>query len=223
MNPHMSQRRVTPEIVLRAYAEGIFPMAETRGSTTLYWVSPDRRGILPLDGFHVPRRLARTVKAERFEVRVDSAFAEVIAACAQPAGGRDESWINDEVMGLFVKLHAMGHAHSVEAWRDGSLAGGLYGLAIGGAFFGESMFSRCRDASKVALVHLAGRLIAGGFTLLDAQFITRHLRQFGAVEIDRSYYLELLRRAIAKPADFYGAGRSAASGASVLQLITQTS
>ena len=146
--------RLTPEILLRAYSEGLFPMAERRGDPTLYWVSPERRGILPLDEFHIPRRLARTVRSRHFTVTADRAFTDVMRSCAAPAPGREESWINEEILRLYTALHAGGHAHSIECWQDGELVGGLYGVRLGAAFFGESMFSRARDASKVALVHL---------------------------------------------------------------------
>jgi leucyl/phenylalanyl-tRNA--protein transferase len=161
--------QLTPEILLRAYAEGLFPMAERRGDPTLYWVSPERRGIIPLDGFHVPRRLARTVRNGLFTVTADRAFREVMKACAAPTPERPESWINDEILRLYTALHLGGHAHSVECWRDGKLAGGLYGVRLGSAFFGESMFSRQRDASKVALVHLVDGLKRGGFVLAPSK------------------------------------------------------
>lgn len=177
-------------------------MARQRDEAEIYFVSPQERGIVPLDGFHLPRRLARTVRSDRFAVRIDSAFQEVIGACAEATPGRAESWINAEIVALYSALHRRGGAHSVECWCDGRLAGGLYGVEMGGAFFGESMFSRERDASKVALVHLIARLRAGGFVLLDAQFLTEHLAQFGAVAIPRRRYLDLLDRALAKTADF---------------------
>jgi leucyl/phenylalanyl-tRNA--protein transferase len=192
--------QVTPEILLRAYAEGIFPMAERRNDASLFWVSPDFRGIIPLDEFHVPKRLARTVRSDKFRVTADEAFVEVMKLCREPAPDRKESWINDEILHLYAALHASRHAHSIECWEDGELVGGLYGVHLGAAFFGESMFSRARDASKVALVHLVARLIHGGFTLLDTQFITEHLTQFGTIEIRRRDYLVLLKRAIAKDA-----------------------
>jgi len=192
--------RLTPEILLRAYAEGLFPMAERRDAPLLYWVSPEKRGIIPLDAFHVPRRLARTVRAGPFTVTADRAFADVMKACAAPAPGRPESWINDEILRLYSALHAGGHAHSIECWHDGALAGGLYGVRLGAAFFGESMFSRRRDASKVALVHLVAGLKRGGFTLLDTQFITAHLARFGAIEIPRERYLLKLQDALNREA-----------------------
>ncbi len=192
--------RLTPEILLRAYAEGLFPMAERRGDPVLYWVSPEKRGILPLDEFHVPHRLARTVRSRRFTVTADRAFRDVMLACAAPAPGREESWINGEILRLYTALHVGGHAHSIECWRDDELVGGLYGVRLGAAFFGESMFSRQRDASKVALVHLVDALQRGGFVLLDTQFLTAHLAQFGAVEIPRAQYLALLNTALGREA-----------------------
>jgi leucyl/phenylalanyl-tRNA--protein transferase len=192
--------RLTPEILLRAYAEGLFPMAERRGDPTLYWISPDKRGIIPLEGFHLPRRLARTVRANVFQVTSDRCFRQVMEACAAPAPGRTESWINDEILRLYTALYASGHAHSIECWRDGELAGGLYGVRLGAAFFGESMFSRQRDASKVALVHLVEGLKQGGFVLLDTQFITAHLARFGAIEIPRERYLLKLHDALNREA-----------------------
>ncbi len=193
---------------MRAYAEGLFPMAERRDDPTLYWVSPQQRGILPLDGFHVPRRLARTVRSGRFAVTTDRAFLHVMQSCAAPAPGREQSWINDEILRLYTALAASGHAHSVECWRDGELVGGLYGVRLGAAFFGESMFSRQRDASKVALVHLVERLRLGGFALLDTQFLTAHLAGFGALEIPRERYLVLLKDALARDAVWLPSGLS---------------
>ena len=192
--------QLTPEILLRAYAEGLFPMAERRGDPTLYWVSPEKRGIIPLDAFHVPRRLARTVRSDAFTVTADHAFLDVIRACAAPAQGRQESWINEEIVRLYTALHVGGHAHSIECWQDGTLVGGLYGVRLGAAFFGESMFSRARDASKVALVALVDGLKRGGFTLLDTQFITAHLSRFGAVEIPKARYIQLLEDALNREA-----------------------
>src|SRR5471030_661315 len=192
--------QLTPEILLRAYAEGLFPMAERRGDPTLYWVSPDKRGIIPLDSFHVPHRLARTVRSECFTVTADLAFRDVMLACAAPGPDRPETWINDEILRLYTALHAGGHAHSIECWQDGALVGGLYGVRLGAGFFGESMFSRRRDASKVALVALVEGLKHGGFVLLDTQFITAHLTQFGAVEIAREHYLMKLADALNREA-----------------------
>ena len=179
---------VTPQLLLKAYAFGIFPMAESADDPGLFWVEPPMRGILPLDAFHVPRRLRRTVRQETFEVRIDHNFGDVMWACAAVTNERADTWINQRIIDLYCELHDMGHAHSVECWKDGRLVGGLYGLHLNGAFFGESMFSRVRDASKVALVHLVDRLKAGGFALLDTQFITEHLKQFGAIEIPRAEY-----------------------------------
>jgi len=193
--PHL-----TPDILLRAYAQGMFPMAERRGDPALYWVSPEQRGIIPLDDFHVPQRLARTVRSGKFTVTADRAFTEVMMNCAAPAPEREESWINDEILRLYIGLHAGGHAHSVECWQHGELVGGLYGVRLGAAFFGESMFSRRTDASKVALVHLVDALRRGGFALLDTQFITAHLARFGAVEVPRRQYLALLHDAISREA-----------------------
>jgi leucyl/phenylalanyl-tRNA--protein transferase len=188
--------------LIECYRRGVFPMADARHDRRVFLVDPARRGIIPLDGFHVPRRLARTVRAGRFEIRLDTAFAEVVAACAAPREGRMETWINEPIQAMCDALFERGLAHSVEAWREGRLVGGLYGVAIGAAFFGESMFSTERDASKVALVHLVGRLRAGGFTLLDTQFLTEHLAGFGAEEITRAEYGRRLASAIDAAADF---------------------
>ena len=204
--------RLTPEIVLRAYGSGLFPMADGRHDRRLYWVDPERRGIIPLERYRVSRRVARRVRAGFFAVRTDTACAEVIEACATITRWRSETWINDEIIALYCTLHEMGYVHSVECWRDGALAGGLYGVALGGAFFGESMFSRATDASKVALVHLVERLRRGGFRLLDTQFVTPHLESFGAIEVPRARYHELLREALAADARFYsGDGGSGTS------------
>jgi leucyl/phenylalanyl-tRNA--protein transferase len=208
----MHAPRLTPELLLQAYRAGIFPMAEHRNDPNLFWVSPDARGIFPLDEFHLPKRLARTIKSDRFTVKVDTAFTAVMQLCAAPAPDRKDSWINDEILSLYTALHRSGHAHSVECWREGALVGGLYGVKIGAAFFGESMFSRERDASKVALAHLVARLKAAGFHLLDAQFITSHLAQFGAVEIPRDAYLEILADALEHNADFYCPAPSGSTG-----------
>ena len=182
--------------MMRAYRAGLFPMAETRHGHRLYWLDPERRGVLPLDGFHAPRRLMRTVRSGAYRVTADQDFSGVIAGCASAAPGREDTWINAEIENLFRELHLQGHAHSVESWHEGALVGGLYGIAIGGAFFGESMFSIARDASKVALVHLVARLKLGGFTLLDTQFLTGHLAQFGTHELPRAAYKALLAQAV---------------------------
>jgi leucyl/phenylalanyl-tRNA--protein transferase len=195
---------LSPQLLLAAYAQGLFPMAERRDDPTLYWVSPELRGIIPLDGFHLPRRLARTVRTGSFTVTADKAFTQVMQECAAPRPGRPQSWINAEILRLYTTLHATGHAHSVECWREGELVGGLYGVQLGAAFFGESMFSAARDASKVALVHLVEGLIRGGFVLLDTQFLTPHLAHLGAVEIPRADYLLLLEDAIRRDAVWAG-------------------
>ncbi len=196
-------RGFTAEDLIACYRRGVFPMADTRHDRRIFLVEPARRGILPLEGLKISRRLARTVRSDRYAVRVDTDFAGVIAGCAAPAPGRPETWINRTIEELCLELFAKGLAHSVEAWRDDQLVGGLYGIALGGAFFGESMFSIARDASKVALVHLAARLRAGGFALLDAQFVTEHLATFGALEIDKLDYLRRLAEALSRPADFF--------------------
>ncbi|HWE99248.1 MAG TPA: leucyl/phenylalanyl-tRNA--protein transferase [Caulobacteraceae bacterium] len=206
-----------PDDLVACYRRGVFPMADARRDKRLFLVDPVRRGVLPLDRLRVPRRLARTVRSQSFEMRVDSAFGEVIRACAAPGPGRMETWINFAIEDLCVRLFERGEAHSVEAWRDGRLVGGLYGIAVGGAFFGESMFSQERDASKVALVHLVGRLRAGGFALLDTQFVTDHLAGLGAEEIDRIEYRRLLADAVDLDADFWRAA-SPLAGADALAL-----
>jgi len=191
--------RLAPEQLLLAYSRGIFPM---NVDGALYWFDPDPRAILPLEAFHVPRRLARTVGRGLFEIRVDNDFGEVMRGCAAPAPGREETWIGEEFVTAYTELHRLGYAHSVEAWQDGELTGGLYGVAINSFFAGESMFSRATDASKVALVHLVERLRERGFLLLDVQFMTGHLRRFGAVEVSRREYRQRLARALAKPNRF---------------------
>lgn len=214
--------KITPDIVLKAYATGIFPMSEGRDEPEMFWVDPEKRGVLPLDGFHLPRRLRRTVRQDAFTIRIDSAFEDVMSACAEPASGRWTTWINREIQELFTELHQRGFAHSIEAWEGDELVGGLYGIALGAAFFGESMFSRRTDASKVALVHLIARLRLASFRLLDTQFITEHLRQFGAVEISRADYHSRLTRALSEYSDFSLSGKSLSSS-TVLQSIAQTS
>jgi len=194
----MSRRtvEVTPELLLRAYRAGLFPMAETRNSNRLYWLDPEHRGVLPLDRFHAPRRLLRTVLSGLYEVSSDRNFPAVIAGCAAAAPGREDTWINGDIEYLFGELHRTGHAHSVECWSGGVLVGGLYGVSLGAAFFGESMFSTARDASKVALVHLVARLRVGGYRLLDTQFNTSHLTQFGTEEVPRVDYKIRLATAV---------------------------
>lgn len=200
----MSRRttEITADLMLRAYRHGLFPMAETRRGERLYWLDPERRGVLPLDQFHLSRRLARTVLSDAFTVTVDQDFAGTIEGCASAAPGREDTWINPQIERLFGELHRSGHAHSVESRQHGELVGGLYGVAIGGVFFGESMFSMARDASKVALVHLVARLRLGGFQLLDTQFVTAHLAQFGAQELPREEYKARLAVALEAPARF---------------------
>jgi len=187
---------LTPQIILDAYSKGLFPMAENRRDKQLFWIDPEVRGILPLDNFHIPRSLKKKIRNNPFEVRFDHNFAAVIRACAQQKPKRRETWINDEIIELYTKLFCMRHAHSVECWQEEKLVGGLYGISIGGAFFGESMFSSERDSSKIALVHLVARLKLAGFTLLDTQFITDHLKQFGAIEISRVEYHKILNVAL---------------------------
>ena len=234
--------------LLDCYARGVFPMADAREDAKVFLIDPERRGVIPLDQFHVSRRMARTVRAEPFEIRLNTAFHEVVLACAASGPGRTQTWINRPIEQLYLELHEMGHAHSLECWSEGELVGGLYGVSLGRVFFGESMFSRRRDASKVALIHLVGRLIAGGYQLLDTQFMTEHLAQFGAQEIPRSEYHRRLSAALAdygvggdgaatggtggavsKATTGFGAGLAGAGltggggGAFVLQLITQAS
>ncbi|HEV2187835.1 MAG TPA: leucyl/phenylalanyl-tRNA--protein transferase [Stellaceae bacterium] len=187
---------LTPEILLRAYQAGIFPMAESADDPELFWVDPKRRGVLPLDGFHLSRRLRRVVRQDRFEVRVDNDFPATLAGCSEATEKRPNTWINAEIIRLYTALFARGAVHSVESWQNGALVGGLYGVSIGSAFFGESMFSRVSDASKVALVHLVALLRRGGYRLLDMQFLTPHLAQFGAIEVPRAQYQALLAEAL---------------------------
>jgi leucyl/phenylalanyl-tRNA--protein transferase len=194
--------RLTPDLLVRAYAAGVFPMAESADDPELFWVDPRRRGILPLDAFHIARRLRRVVRRRIFEIRVDSAFEDVVRACAEASEKRPNTWINDEIVRLYAALFARGAAHTVECWHDGKLAGGLYGVSLGAVFFGESMFSRENEASKVALVHLVARLRLGGFRLLDTQFLTPHLARFGGIEISRARYRRLLAEALSYRAVF---------------------
>jgi leucyl/phenylalanyl-tRNA--protein transferase len=193
---------ITPEVLLKAYACGIFPMAESADDPALYWIEPERRGIIPIERFHVPARLARTVRSDCFTVRVDFDFDAVIAACAEPAAGRARTWINGRITKLYRKLFERGDCHTVEVYQDDRLVGGLYGVSLGRTFFGESMFHRARDASKVALVHLVARLRAGQYSLLDTQFVTDHLRTFGATEVPRAAYHKLLDAALVGEGDF---------------------
>lgn len=210
------------EELIACYARGVFPMSEGRDDPNIFLIDPDERGVIPLDAVHVPRSLKKTVRRDAFEVTADRAFARVVAACAQPAPGREDTWINSPIFSLYCELHATGRAHSIECWREGELAGGLYGVSLGGAFFGESMFSRVTDASKVALIHLTARLKTGGYSLLDTQFITGHLERFGATAIPRDAYRARLRHALGLTGDFYAAGETM-TGDQALQSITQTS
>ncbi len=212
-----------PELLLQAYAVGVFPMAEGRHDPRLFFVDPDKRGIIDLDRFHIPRSLRKTVRRRPFEVVCNRAFIDTIDGCAAATQKRPDTWINPEIRRLYIALHERGHAHSVECWCDGELVGGLYGVTLGGAFFGESMFSRATDASKVALVHLVARMRARGFTLLDTQFITDHLKQFGAEEIPRDDYRDLLAQAIATPAQFVPSADDWPWICELLQADTQTS
>ena len=193
---------ITPEVLLKAYACGIFPMAESADDPALYWIEPDMRGIIPLNGFHIPSRLARTVRATPFTVRIDHDFDAVIDGCAEPKRGRARTWINARIRRIYRGLYERGHCHTVEVYDGDHLVGGLYGVSLGRVFFGESMFHRARDASKIALVHLIARLIAGGYRLLDTQFVTDHLKSFGAVEVPKQRYHALLERALIGEADF---------------------
>jgi leucyl/phenylalanyl-tRNA--protein transferase len=212
---------LTADLLLRAYAIGIFPMADSADDPDIFWVDPEWRGIIPLHDFHVPQRLKRTIKSSPFVIRCDSAFEAVIRGCAAPAEDRQRTWINDKIVRLYLELFRRGFAHSVETWYEGELVGGLYGVSLAGAFFGESMFSRVTDASKVALVHLVARLIRSGYMLLDTQFVTSHLQRFGAIEIPRAEYRRMLAAALSAPAEFQPG--LAGDPLDVLQSKTQTS
>lgn len=213
-----------PEDLLACYARGVFPMAESRDDPRVFIIEPEQRGVIPLDGFHIPTRLRRTVRSEPFEVRVDTAFEAVLDGCAAAQGPeRQDTWINAPIRRLYAALFAQGHVHSIECWKDERLVGGLYGVSLGGAFFGESMFSTVTGASKVALVHLVARLRLGGFRLLDCQFRTPHLAQFGTREISQADYLGLLAPALGVAADFGASGAGGGGGRSVLQAISQAS
>ena len=202
MSRRDANSEISPELMLRAYAAGIFPMAKSKSAETVFWVDPRERGILPLDKFHIPKSLRKTVRQNRFDIRCDHAFSKILEECGRPTLGRRDTWINADIERCVNELHAMGFAHSVECWQDGKLVGGLYGISIGSAFFGESMFSRVADASKVALVHLVARLKLGGFRLLDTQFVTDHLQRFGVIEIPTRDYLVLLEDALKYQAVF---------------------
>jgi leucyl/phenylalanyl-tRNA---protein transferase len=212
---------ITPEVLLKAYACGIFPMAENAEDPSLYWIDPDDRGIIPLDRFHISARLARTVRSDRFTVTVDRDFDGVLDGCAESRPGRPRTWINARIRNLYRKLYERRHCHSLEVYDGDTLVGGLYGVTLGRAFFGESMFHHARDASKVALVHLVARLKAGGFRLLDTQFVTDHLKTFGAIEVPRRQYHKLLEAALAGEADFAALGtKSPVTGAQALAQLT---
>lgn len=231
-----------PDMLLRAYTIGVFPMADARDARSVYWVEPKSRAVLPLDGFHLSRSLAKTIRSNRYETTADAAFGSVVALCAATADNRPATWINGQIETAVAALHRHGHAHSIETWRDGELVGGLYGIALGRAFFGESMVSRATDASKVALAHLVARLRVGGYSLLDCQFMTGHLASLGAVEVTRKRYVALLGSALssttgAGDGDFLALGRVGSpapspdsttvsgpiSGCCILQALTQTS
>ncbi|WP_417318325.1 leucyl/phenylalanyl-tRNA--protein transferase [Emcibacter sp.] len=215
---------ITAELLLHAYSQGIFPMGESADSDEIFWVDPELRGIFPFERFHVPSRLARKIRKQPFEIRLDTAFRDVMKACAEtiPDTERDNTWINDTILDRYYELFKMGFAHSVECWREDKLVGGLYGVSIGGAFCGESMFHKETDASKVALVYLVARLKKAGYTLLDTQFVTDHLEKFGAVEIPRMEYKARLARALELEPDFYSLGGDA-SPETILHLVTQIS
>ena len=197
--PRSRQPDITPDLLLRAYSIGLFPMADSADDPELFWVEPELRGIIPLDDFHISKSLAKTIRRAPFEIRYDTAFEQVMDGCAAPAPDRPTTWINAKIRSLYATLHSMGHAHCVEAWENGELVGGLYGVSLGSAFFGESMFSRRTDASKICLVHLVQRLRKQGFVLLDTQFTTEHLKNFGAVDVPKARYEKMLARAIATP------------------------
>jgi leucyl/phenylalanyl-tRNA--protein transferase len=213
---------ITPQVLLKAYGCGIFPMAESADDPTLYWIEPEKRGVIPLHSVHVPKRLARVIRQGRFEVRIDSDYHGVMDGCAASRTGRRTTWINRRIRELYAELFREGYCHTVETWRDGKLVGGLYGVALGRAFFGESMFSYETDASKVALVYLIARLNAGGFTLLDTQFVTDHLKQFGAVEISRAAFHRQLDAALQGRGEF-GRLPTDLSSTGILQLVSHTS
>ena len=194
---------ITPQVLLKAYSVGVFPMAESADDPSLYWIEPDERGVLPLNDFHISRSLKKSVRHARFEIRIDTAFEQVMKHCAEKTGDRKDTWINARILRLYGQLHKMGCCHSVESWRDGELVGGLYGVRLGAAFFGESMFARATDASKVALVHLVARLNFGGFKLLDAQFVNDHLKQFGCFKVPKKEYRPILDAATEADADFF--------------------
>lgn len=209
---------ITPQVLLKAYACGIFPMAESADDPNLFWIEPEHRGVLPLDSWHIPKRLRRTLRQDVFEIRINTDFDGIIDGCAAPMPGRRKTWINSEIRRLYGALFDMGYCHTVEAWREGRLVGGLYGVCLGAAFFGESMFAFERDASKVALAHLIARLVAGHFTLLDTQFVTEHLAQFGVIEVPKLRYDRMLEASLTHGGDFFALPRNA-TGADVLAVL----
>jgi leucyl/phenylalanyl-tRNA--protein transferase len=213
--------QITPEILLRAYSIGLFPMAESAEDPSLFWVEPVERGVFPLDGLRVSKSLAKTVRSDRYEIRVDQDFDAIISGCAAPAPERDNTWINRRIRELYGALFVQGHVHTIEAYEADALVGGLYGVKIGAAFFGESMFHRARDASKVALVHLVARLRAGGFRLLDTQFVTPHLASLGAIVLSRTKYRQMLDVAIRHKANFDVWPKRSVSGAQVLDALAK--
>ena len=210
--------KITPNVLLKAYACGIFPMAENADDPTLFWVEPEERGIIPFDNFHISRSLRKTLRKTSYRIAINHSFEGVIAGCSEIKTGREATWINVQIRDLYTALYEMGPCHTVEVYDGDSLVGGLYGVQLGSVFFGESMFSRARDASKIALVHLVARLVAGGFTLLDTQFTTDHLIGFGARQISRHRYHLLLETALQRKADFHHCGRTL-SGAEALSII----
>ncbi|XYK81260.1 MAG: leucyl/phenylalanyl-tRNA--protein transferase [Labrenzia sp.] len=209
---------ITPQVLLKAYACGLFPMAESADDPGLFWLEPEQRGTLPLGTVHVPRRLKRTIRSDLFEIRISTDFQGVIDGCSAPMPGRQKTWINREIRRLYGELFEMGHCHTVEAWQDGDLVGGLYGVSLNGAFFGESMFSFKTDASKVCLIHLVARLKKGGYTLLDTQFVTGHLAKFGTLEVPKDEYNVLLSSALQRETDFYALSTKA-TGAEILSIL----
>lgn len=219
--------KLTPDLLIKAYAIGVFPMAESADDPVIHWIDPDMRGVLPLDGFHLPHSLKKTIRKQPFRVSVNEDFGGTMRACAKPRPERPETWINPQILSLYTALHERGMAHSVECWRTNDnggedFVGGLYGVALGGAFFGESMVSFATDASKIALTYLVARLRVGGFTLLDTQFVTDHLARFGTIEISRGDYQRQLDKALITPADFYKLS-SSADAETILQSVTHTS
>jgi leucyl/phenylalanyl-tRNA--protein transferase len=200
--PFAPGQRIPPDLLLRAYASGVFPMAENADDPEIFWVRPESRGIIPLDAFHAPRSLMKTARRGDFDIRFDTDFAGVIEGCAEASAGRMSTWINQPIREAYAELFARGNCHTVEAWREGRLVGGLYGVTLGRAFFGESMFSRETDASKICLVHLVERLRERSFILLDTQFTTEHLKRFGAIDVPRAKYETLLEEALAGEARF---------------------